>query len=61
MRHLFGSNDDVKAITSFRLFERIANVVQDEELSNLCRRVLNMVATKDTQKTGMTKRQMQWR
>jgi hypothetical protein len=61
MRHLFGPNDDVKAITSFRLFKRIANVVQDEELANLCRRVLDMVETKDTQKTDMTKRQMQWR
>lgn len=61
MRHLFGSNDDVKAITSFRLFERIANVVQDEELSNLCRRVLNMVATKNTKSTDMKKRRMHWR
>jgi uncharacterized protein (DUF1810 family) len=61
MRHLFGSNDDVKAITSFRLFERIANVVQDEELSNLCRRVLNMVATKNNKSTDMKKRRMHWR
>jgi uncharacterized protein (DUF1810 family) len=61
MRHLFGPNDDIKAITSFRLFERIANVVQDEELANVCRRVLNMATTKNIRKTGITKRQMQWR
>ena len=62
MHNLFGPSDDVKAISSFRLFARIANLMQDDELANVCRRVLDMVTTntKMTRMTGM-KRRLHWR
>lgn len=40
MESLFGPLDNVKAISSFRLFERIATEMNDTELYSVCRKVL---------------------
>lgn len=54
MRNMFGSLDDVKAISSFRLFQRIAKLMEDEELETLCRKVLELATT--SSKKGSRKR-----
>lgn len=40
---LLGPVDASKAISSFRLFERIGRMLEDEEVCNLCERVLELV------------------
>mmetsp|Transcript_3265 Transcript_3265/g.6152 ORF Transcript_3265/g.6152 Transcript_3265/m.6152 type:complete len:177 (-) Transcript_3265:1973-2503(-) len=42
LSHIFGPMDDVKVISSLKLFERIALEMKDRELANLCRGVLEM-------------------
>jgi uncharacterized protein (DUF1810 family) len=48
MRNLFGSVDDVKAVSSFRLFERIGNLIKDEELAGACKDVLELAGETNT-------------
>jgi len=46
MQWLFGPLDDVKALSSFRLFERIATKMEDKELRDLCSTVLDLTKKK---------------
>mmetsp|Transcript_7951 Transcript_7951/g.11693 ORF Transcript_7951/g.11693 Transcript_7951/m.11693 type:complete len:311 (+) Transcript_7951:140-1072(+) len=43
MTHLFGPLDDVKAISSFQLFEKAGIRLGDEELCSVCRNVLDFI------------------
>mmetsp|Transcript_58450 Transcript_58450/g.174100 ORF Transcript_58450/g.174100 Transcript_58450/m.174100 type:complete len:291 (-) Transcript_58450:962-1834(-) len=45
MGELFGHMDEPKAVSSFRLFERIAGEIGDEELQSVCRDVLGLAET----------------
>jgi uncharacterized protein (DUF1810 family) len=46
LNNLLGSSDAPKAISSFRLFQRIATEIKDTELARVCRTVLDLAETR---------------